>query len=86
MKYDPNHIWRNTDEHGASLKSLELLGKTLGYQLVGTNSSGANAFFVKNGLAKDLFANPATSENLYNPLRFTRRYKSGHPSVKYIGK
>jgi len=85
MKYNNNHIWGKDDEQGASLKSLELLGKKLGYQLVGTNYSGINAFFVKQDIANECFATPATAENLYNPTRWDIRYISGHPSKKYIG-
>lgn len=48
MAYDKNHIWPETDWHGASLKALQLLGESKGYQLVGTNINGANAFFVNN--------------------------------------
>jgi hypothetical protein len=86
MEYDLNHIWRRDDKHGASLKSLELLGLKLGYQLVGTNITGVNAFFVKESLAQDLFVKPATAEKLYNPTRWTMQYISGHPSKEYIGK
>jgi hypothetical protein len=85
MKYDAKHIWCGDDEQGASLKSLELLGTSLGYQLVGTCMKGVNAFFVKKQLAKDLFPQPTNAENLYNPLRRYLVYKSGHPAQKYIG-
>jgi hypothetical protein len=86
MEYDEKHIWKGDDDQGASLKSLELLGTKLGYQLVGTNITGVNAFFVKADLAKDLFAKPAIAEKLYNPTRWTMCYISGHPAKKYIGK
>jgi len=69
MNYDPNYRWNNTSVQGASLTSLEKLGKQKGYQLVGTNVTGVNAFFVREDLAKDLFPAPATAENLYNPSR-----------------
>lgn len=36
---------------GASIKALKLLGEKKGYRLVGTNSNGCNAFFVRNDLA-----------------------------------
>jgi hypothetical protein len=85
MKYDAKHYWQQDDNHGASLKALELLGTKLGFQLVGTNMNGVNAFFVKKELARDLFPHPATAENLYNPTRWNTRYVSGHPSKKYIG-
>ncbi|GBR75245.1 hypothetical protein NO1_2262, partial [Candidatus Termititenax aidoneus] len=85
MKYDEKHIWCGDDEQGASLKSLELLGARLGYQLVGTNWNGVNAFFVKKEAAKNLFPQPAQAENLYNPTRWGIQYVSGHPSRKYTG-
>jgi hypothetical protein len=89
MKYDENHIWDGiSDKSGASLKSLEILGNELGYQLVGTNLNGVNAFFVRKELTKDLFVQPATAENLYNPPRYCYgfNYRSGAHSLCYIGK
>jgi hypothetical protein len=86
MEYNPTHVWRGDDEHSASLKSLELLGESLGYRLVGTNITGINAFFVRKDAARDLFVEDATAENLYNPTRWTMKYISGHPSRGYIGK
>jgi len=85
MAYDANHQWDRTDKQGASLKALELAGRELGYQLVGTNISGVNAFFVKDTIAGDLFFKPAIAEKLYNPARWTMQYISGHPSRAYIG-
>jgi hypothetical protein len=84
MDYDPNHIWDESDKHGASLKSLELLGNRLGYSLVGTNMNGVNAFFVRKDLAKGLFAEPATAENLYHAWG-NIYVSSGHVTKKYIG-
>ncbi|MCM1541812.1 MAG: hypothetical protein NC121_11175 [Blautia sp.] len=86
MNYDESHIWKYDDEMGASLKSLELLGNAKGYQLVGTNVTGSNAFFVKKELARDLFPLPAISENLWNPARYGMKYISGHRAGKYVGK
>lgn len=86
MPYNATHIWHGDDEQGASLKSLEKLGMDKGYQLVATNMTGSNAFFVKQELANGLFALPATAENLYNACGFKKlHYISGHPSRKYIG-
>ncbi len=42
--------------------------------------NGVNAFFVRKDLAKDLFIEPATAENLYNPARYYLRYVNGHPA------
>jgi len=88
MKYNKTHIWDGSDNHSASLKSLEILGNELGYQLVGTNMAGVNAFFVKKELAKDLFVLPATAEILYNPPRYSSglKYIAGHTSLYYVGK
>ena len=86
MEYNEKHVWQGDDNHGASLKSLELLGEKLGYKLVGTNFTEVNAFFVKKDLTKDLFASPAAAENLYNPWRLFIKYESGRPIGKYIGK
>ena len=85
MPYNEKHVWDGSDYFGASLKALEILGRELGYQLVGTNLRGVNAFFVKQELAKDLFINPATSEELYNPARYRQyQYVSGHPSGYFL--
>jgi len=85
MQYNASHIWDYTDKQGASLKSLEILGNELGYQLVGTNLNGSNAFFVRKDLTKDLFFQPANSENLYNFSKYNFKYRAGHPSLYYIG-
>jgi hypothetical protein len=84
MKYDPKHVWRGDDNHGASLKAFEALGLKLGYQLVGSSITGCNAFFVKKELAADKFYLPATAENLYNPAR-NINYFSGKHAKNYIG-
>ena len=39
--------------YGASLKALHILGNKKGYTLVGCNSTGANAFFVRQDLMVD---------------------------------
>jgi hypothetical protein len=85
MKYNANHIWDGSDKFGASLKSFELLGGKLGYQLVGTNMNGVNAFFVKKEIASGLFPEPATAENLYHCWGNRRYVSSGFQSKKYIG-
>lgn len=69
MAYDSDYVWDGSDWQGASLKAFELLGREKGYQLVGTNLRGVNAFFVRQDLAGDKFITPATAENLYNPFR-----------------
>lgn len=56
IKYDPN--FRKSDTfpfglyHGASLAALTKLANSKGYILVGCNSHGVNAFFVRKDVAK----------------------------------
>lgn len=89
MPYNENYIWRGTDRQGASLKAYEILGEQLGYALVGTNISGANAFFVRKDLVEHKFVEPATAEMLYNPVRYKYlKFISGHPPktcLRYSG-
>lgn len=81
MQYDEKYIWDGSDKQGASLKALNSLAIEKGYQLVGTNYNGVNAFFVRQDLTGDLFQVPCTPEMLYNPPRFwTVRYINSNPS------
>ncbi len=80
MPYNAEHIWDGTDKHGASLKALEVLAERKGYQLVGTNINGCNAFFVRKDLTGNLFLLPPTAEFLFNPMRVNLKHKAGHPS------
>ena len=69
VRYDPSRTWDGSTDSGASLKSLEILGRRLGYCLVGCDITGTNAFFVRSELVADLFAEPFTSENHHEPPR-----------------
>ena len=82
--YDKKHIWDKTDWQGASLKAMEELGRSKGYILVGTNLTGANAFFVRKDLySKDLFPLPDTAEELYNPYRRGLKFVSPGHEARY---
>ena len=86
MAYNAEHFWDRSDRNGASLKALEELGRDKGYQLVGTNICGINAFFVREDLTEDRFPLPATAENLYNPSRMNMiKFANGSPARNYIG-
>jgi len=85
MPYNPKHVWDGSDFYGASLEALDVLGKRLGYQLVGTSTKGINAFFVKKDLAESLFVTPASAIDLYNPYRLRYYLNNGHKSKKYTG-
>jgi len=82
MAYDPAHAWLGTDLMGASLAALARLADAKGYQLVGCNITGSNAFFVRGDLAGDRFAQPASAAHLYQPARYelSTCYKVGHPA------
>jgi hypothetical protein len=79
VRYDEKFKWDGTNYHGASLKALELLGRRKGYNLVGCNFSGVNAFFVREELCKQLFCEPYTAENHYEPPRYWMAQTTGHP-------
>jgi hypothetical protein len=78
MKEDQNCRWNGTNYHGASLASLTALGRVKGYTLVSTNSTGINAFFVRDELAtQDKFLDPVVQYH-YSPPGFGS-YLGGHP-------
>ncbi len=70
MQYNPSHVWDRTLYCGASLESLELLGRRKGYTLVGCNLIGLNAFFVRTNLVKDKFVADGSATHLFHPRRF----------------
>jgi hypothetical protein len=67
VNYDPNRRWDTTQNFGASLKALELLGRRLGYSLIGCENAGVNAFFVRNEEVGDKFSAPYEAENHFEP-------------------
>ncbi|MBJ7411379.1 MAG: hypothetical protein JHD15_13570 [Phenylobacterium sp.] len=68
--YDPARTWSGGDYMGSSLRALAEAAEAKGYQLVATNITGANAFFVRGDLAGDLFPADPSPANLYNPPRY----------------
>ncbi len=82
MPRDDGYVWNGTDRMGASLSAMTKLGAEKGYALVGCDIIGANAFFVREDLAKGHFAEPFTAENHYQPPRYylTYGFFSGHPA------
>jgi hypothetical protein len=81
VSYGPDRSWDGTQNFGASLKALEILGHRLGYCLVGCELNGVNAFFVRTDLVEDKFAAPFTSENHYEPRRHSISFRRGDSSV-----
>lgn len=70
VRYDPKRIWDGTQNFGASLLALTRLANARGYQLVGCDFTGLNAFFVRDDLIGDHFAAPFTAENHHEPPRY----------------
>ncbi len=79
VEYKPELLYNATSYMGANLKAYEKLGAELGYALVGCETSGINAFFVRRDLCGDKFAEPFTAENHYEPPRFFLLRRDGHP-------
>jgi hypothetical protein len=79
--YGPVRPWDGARNFGASLKALEILGRRLGYCLVGCEFGGVNAFFVRDDLVQDKFAEPSTSENHYEPRRHSISFRDGHSAL-----
>ncbi|WP_020468909.1 hypothetical protein [Zavarzinella formosa] len=70
VDYAPDSVWDQSGHWwGASLKAMTHLAERHGYQLVGCDLNGVNAFFVRADLCGDLFPTPATAEHLYEPAR-----------------
>lgn len=71
-------VYDKSQAFGASLKAYEILGRKHGYSLVGCDLTGVNAFFVRNDLVEDRFAEPFSSENHYEPIRYRLTTRYGH--------
>lgn len=84
VPYNPDRVWDGTDYHGCSLQSLADLAAAKGYNLVGCNITGVNAFFVRTELCQDRFPIHATPDNLYQPPRYELfqmgAFEVGHPA------
>ena len=53
IPYNPDHQWKNNGCFGASLNAISELLDKKGFYLIGVESSGTNAFFIKKNLAKN---------------------------------
>ncbi|MEM9264994.1 MAG: hypothetical protein AAGA46_05680 [Cyanobacteria bacterium P01_F01_bin.13] len=80
VAYDPDKVWDYSQNFGGSLKAFENLGKKLGYNLVGCDFSGTNAFLIRKDLVADKFLSPFNAENHYEPPRYKIDVKRGHKS------
>ena len=85
IAYEPEFVWSGTDYYGASLAALEQLGRSMGYVLVGCESLGVNAFFVRSDLAAGRIGAKSPRE-AFRPPRYGAS-RNGHradPSRRMI--
>ena len=78
VPYDPAAVWDGSNWYGAGLKSLELLGATQGYSLVGCDFYGVNAFFAASDEDLSGFVSPFTAEKHYQPPNYLAPFRHGH--------
>ena len=77
MKENQDFRWDGSTYYGASLASLAALGREKGYTLVGTESTGVNAFFVRDDQLTDEFVQRSVAYHYSSP-RFGM-HELGHP-------
>ncbi len=84
VKYNPAHIWDETDYMGCSLQEYTDLFEKYDYTLVCCNIPGINAFYVRNEFASAF--TKYSIEDLYQPYRFyLSPITAGHrPSLHYL--
>jgi len=80
MPYNSNHRFDGTRHYGASLDALVDLGQRLGYSLVGCESVGVNAFFVRCELIGGKFIGGTANVHYSCPKHKALFF--GHPSGK----
>jgi hypothetical protein len=78
VEYDGDANWNRSLYFGGSLKAFERIGTELGYRLVGCETTGVNAFFVRNDLVEAKFSGPFTAEHHYEPPRYYLVRTWGH--------
>ncbi|MGZ4808394.1 MAG: hypothetical protein ACXV7D_03615 [Thermoanaerobaculia bacterium] len=79
MPYDPKHVWDGTSRFGASLDALAGLASGLGYVLVGCDSRGVNAFFVRRDIIGDRFSHAGGGAAYHYVSPKYNDHRFGHP-------
>jgi hypothetical protein len=79
MPYDAERVWDGTSLFGASLDALADLGSDLGYVLVGCDSRGVNAFFVRRDIAGDRFSHTSGGAAYHYVSPKYNDHRFGHP-------
>jgi hypothetical protein len=78
VPYRADTRWDLTSWTGSSLRALFELGQEMGYELVGCNFSGLNAFFVRRDLVGDQFLIGESCALHYEPARYFLHTRWGH--------
>ena len=78
VPYDPAAIWDGSNWYGAGLKTLERLGTSQNYALVGCDFYGVNAFFVGCEEPLAQFVQPFTAEKHYQSPNYLAPFRRGH--------
>lgn len=81
MTYNAENIFKATRDHGASLKSLTMLGAKYGYDLVGCDKRGVNAFFVRSDLTNDKFYKPGQDVDFHYRSPKYHGFFFGFPNI-----
>ena len=89
IPYNSNFKRENNSKkniYGASLSALYKLGKEKGYELVGTNSNGNNAFFVKKDKIKNNNIKPQSPKQCFHINSFSEKRDGLGRIVKEVDK
>jgi hypothetical protein len=76
IAYDATFKWDGSAYYGASLGAFKKLGESKGYELIGCESAGVNAFFVDKSLTPGKFLPREISEMYRSPIY--GKYKNGY--------
>ena len=74
IAYDPRHRYNADRYFGASLAALTKLGRELGYELIGTNRTGTNAFFIRRELVGICNFQPKSVAEAFHPKPLRGRF------------
>jgi len=79
VPYIADGVWDGSTRFGGSLKAMERIGRDAGYNLVGCDIFGVNAYFVREDLCDEAtFLAPFTAETHYEPPRYSAVRMRGH--------
>ena len=85
LPYDPAFQWDGRSAvFGASLQAMADFGAESGFDLVGCNISGLNAFFVRRDECGDKFAVGRQAVDLYHPRRYWLDNMFARPSAELL--